>query len=76
MNENNDTLVTQRYCPEAEVFVSVAVVRGNPIITVRIVPKGGVGTLQISSDSAVMVQGAAMAGLRDTLSKLPWRDTT
>jgi hypothetical protein len=76
MSENSDSLVTQRYCSEAEVFVSVAVVAGNPIITVRIVPKGGVGTLQILSDSAAMVQGAAMAGLRDTLKQPPWKDFT
>jgi hypothetical protein len=76
MNESNDSVVTQRYCAEAEVFVSVVVVKGSPTITVRIVPKGGVGTLQISSDSAATVQGAAMVGLRDTLKRPPWKDFT
>lgn len=76
MNENNDTVLTEAYCAEAEVYVSVAVVRGNPITTVRIVPKGGDGALSISSGSAVMVQGAAMAGLLDTLRRRPWKAIT
>jgi hypothetical protein len=76
VNEKNDLLLTQRWVSEAEVYVSVAVVLGNPTITVRIVPKGGAGELTISSGSAVMVQGAAMAGLRNTLSKPPWKDIT
>jgi hypothetical protein len=75
VNANNDTLLTQKYCDEAAVSVSVAVVRGNPITTVRIVPKGGAGALEISSGSAVMAQGAAMAGLLDTLRQPPWKDT-
>ena len=76
MNSQTDTILTSKYCSEAEVFVSVAVVKGNPIITVRIVPKGGDGAVTISCDSAATVQGAAMAGLQDTLRRLPWRDTT
>ena len=76
MSENSVTLLTPRYCAEAEVFVSVVAVRGNPTITVRIVPKGGDGAVTISSGFAETVQGAAMVGLRDTLSKPPWRDTT
>jgi hypothetical protein len=71
-----DSVLISKYCSEATAYVSVAVVRGNPIITVRIVPKGDVGALTISSDSVAMVQGAAMVGLRDTLRQLPWRDTT
>lgn len=76
MNENSDSLVTQRYCAEAEVYVNVAVVLGNPITTVRIVPKGGAGEVTISSGSAVMAQGAAMAGLLRILSKPPWKAIT
>jgi hypothetical protein len=76
VSSQTDSVLISKYCSEAEVFVSVAVVRGNPIITVRIVPKGGDGALTISSDSAATVQGAAMAGLQGTLRRLPWRDTT
>ena len=76
MNSPIDSVLTSKYCSEAEVFVSVAVVRGNPTITVRIVPKGGDGALTISSDSVATVQGAAMVGLLDTLKRQPWKDTT
>ena len=76
MSSPTDTVLTSKYCSEAEVYVSVAVVRGNPITTVRIVPKGGVGVVTISCDSAATVQGAAMAGLLDTLKQPPWKDTT
>jgi len=71
-----DSVLISKYCSEAAVSVSVVAVRGNPIITVRIVPKGGDGALSISSDSAATVQGAAMAGLLDTLRRQPWKDTT
>jgi hypothetical protein len=76
VKENSVTLLTERYCEEATVFVSVVAVLGNPIITVRIVPRGDVGATSISFGSAVTVQGAAMAGLLDTLSKHPWKVTT
>lgn len=76
MSNPTDSVLISKYCSEAEVYVSVVAVRGNPIITVRIVPKGGDGAVTISSDSAATVQGAAMAGLQDTLRRLPWRDTT
>jgi hypothetical protein len=71
-----DSVLTSKYCSEAEVSVSVAVVRGKVTITARIVPKGGVGALTISSDSVATVQGAAMAGLLDTLKRQPWKDIT
>ena len=76
MSSQTDSVLTSKYCSEAEVYVSVAVVAGNPIITVRIVPKGGDGVVTISSDSAATVQGAAMAGLQRTLRLPPWKDTT
>jgi hypothetical protein len=71
-----DITLTNKWVSEAEVYVSVVAVRGNPITTVKIVPKGGDGVVTISCDSAVTVQGAAMAGLLDTLKRLPWKDTT
>jgi hypothetical protein len=76
MSENNVTPLMERYCDEAKVSVSAAVVKGNPIITVKIVPKGDVGALTISCDFAATVQGGAMAGLHDILSKPPWKATT
>lgn len=76
MSNPTDTVLISKWVPEAEVYVSVVAVKGNPITTVRIVPKGGDGAVTISCDSAATVQGAAMAGLLDTLKRLPWKDTT
>lgn len=76
MSNRTDTVLINKYCDEATVYVSAVVVAGNPTITVRIVPKEGNGVVTILSDSVATVQGAAMVGLLDTLRQQPWKDTT